>query len=389
MSSAEDAVWNDVIRSEAEYQVSTTGVEASELVDYTKAKKVVFFAGSKHFEFSIEGVPDWIQRMKKGESWFVSVPGLHQSNATYQAVYCKEVPAINYVAGSLFVGFVLGFMVPSLTFAITNDFNINNPEIANSLFNTAGISGLGSAITGGGVGAFVYRRTKAYKNKKPLQIASAALSELNRHGLSDWLQARYNIVANHETVNTLLTTIYHKSDGIKFADVDGKEWMFSRHLSEQGWFVEPVVSAAVREASYVEVTTMVAEKEIGLPIEAAKLWESLQTSIAKLSGESEVEAEHASLRIMEDARSAVQDYRKLVKLGGEVQGESVLVRVLTLLNTEVTGLVEERIERVVSNMEVQSEYLHTRQQHAGLNKNEHVQLPVAPKAEHLMKTRKR
>lgn len=375
MSSAEDVTSNEIVRAKTSNQVATVGVEASELVDYTKADKVTFFAGSKSLEFTVEGIPDWIQRMKKGENWFTPAPGLDTVRRAKNVLYTSFTADKEsfYITSSGFA-FSLGGLA---TGAILDSFG------AFMLLGT-----LIGPLVGVSFGSLASRLTKFKSKKRAFKTYLSVHDEINYSGLQAWLLARYNVKVDKAVVLSLYESIHQNESSTKFADDNGREWIFSRHFSGQGWFVEPVVPAAVREASYVKVSTMVAEKEIGLPVEAAKLWESLQTNIAKLSGESEVEAEHASLRIMEDARSAVQDYRKLVKLGGEVQGESVLVRVLTLLNTEVTGLVEERIERVVSNMEVQSEYLHTRQQHAGLNKNEHVQLPVSPKAEHLMETRK-
>jgi hypothetical protein len=374
MSAAEDAIWNDFIRSDAKSQVVTTRVEASELVDYTKADKVVFFAGSKSLEFTVEGIPDWIQRMKKGESWFTPSPGLDAIRHAHSLLAISLVAdkELLYTMGS---GLVLGasgiFATPILGFE--------------SFFALGGLIG---AAAGAGLGNLTSRWTKFKKKKQNFRASLPAYDEINYAGLHAWLLARYNVKVDRRVVHSLYEGIHQNKSSVKFADVDRREWIFSRHTSGEGWFVEPVVPAAVREASYVEVATMVTEKEAELPVEAAKLWESLQTSIAKLSGESEAEAEHASLRILEDARSAVQDYRKLVKLGGEVQGESILVRVLTLLNTETSGLLEELIERVVSNMEVQSEYLHTRQQHAGLHRDKHVQLSATPEVEHLMETRK-
>ena len=373
MSSAEDVTSNEIVRAKTSNQVATVGVEASELVDYTKADKVTFFAGSKSLEFTVEGIPDWIQRMKKGENWFTPAPGLDAIRHAHSTLAISLVAdkELLYTMGS---GLVLGasgiFATPILGFE--------------SFFALGGLIG---AAAGASLGNLASRWTKFKKKKQNFRASLPVYYEINYAGLHAWLLARYNVKVDRVVVHSLYEGIRQNKTSVKFADVDRREWIFSRHASGEGWFVEPVVPAAVREASYVEVATMVTEKETELPVEAAKLWESLQTSIAKLSGESEAEAEHASLRILEDARSAVQDYRKLVKLGGEVQGESVLVRVLTLLNTEVAGLVQERIERVVSNMEVQSEYLHTRQQHAGLHENEYVQLSAIPEAEHLMETR--
>jgi hypothetical protein len=374
MSSAEDAIWNDFVRSDAKSQVVTIGVEASELVDYTKADKVTFFAGSKSLEFTIEGIPDWIRRMEKGESWFTPSPGLDAIREAHSVLAISLIAdkELLYTMGS---GLVLGasgiFATPILGFE--------------SFFALGGLIG---AAAGAGLGNLTSRWTKFKKKKQNFRASLPVYDEINYAGLHAWLLARYNVKVDRRVVHSLYEGIHQNKSSVKFADVDRREWIFSKHTSGEGWFVEPVVPAAVREASYVEVATMVTEKEAELPVEAAKLWESLQTSIAKLSGESEAEAEHASLRILEDARSAVQDYRKLVKLGGEVQGESILVRVLTLLNTETSGLLEELIERVVSNMEVQSEYLHTRQQHAGLHRDKHVQLSATPEVEHLMETRK-
>jgi hypothetical protein len=384
MSSAENATSNDVVHAKTSNQVATLGVEASELVDYTKADKVVFFAGSKSFELTVEDVPDWIQRMKKGESWFTLSPNMSDIKATWNLLSTYD-PLVHTIMAPSILSTLAGAIIPMF---ILHPDPASTASVSAAL-TTAVLSLAGSTVLGvGGSIAIFATSSKFPKQKKAFKSSLAAFEKINREGLRNWLHARYNVTVKEDTLRYLLEIVENNELTARFIDVDSRGWMFSRHSSEPGWFVEPVVSTAVREASYVEVATMVEEKETGLPIEAAKLWESLQTSITKLSGESEVTAEHASLRIMEDARSAVQDYHRLVKLGGEVQGESVLVRVLTLLNTETSGLVQERIKRVVSNMEVQSEYLHTRQQHAGLHKNEHVQLPAIPEVEHLMETRK-
>jgi hypothetical protein len=383
MSSAENVTSNEVVRAKTSNQIALVAVEASELVDYTKADKVTFFAGSKSLVFTVEGVPDWIQQMKKGESWFTLSPGMNEIEATWNYINAHD-PRLSNITASMTFSMIAGAIIP--LFILHPD--PTSMASVSAALTTAMLSLAGSTVLGLGGGMAVSVTNKFAKQKKALKSSLTVFTKINLEGLQNWLHARYNVEASEDTLHYLLRVVENHELTARFTDVDGKGWMFSRHSSEPGWFVEPVVSTAVREASYGEVATMVAEKEIGLPVEAAKLWESLQTSIAKLSGESEVAAEHVSLRIMEDARSAVQDYRKLVKLGGEVQGESVLVRVLTLLNTEVSGLVQERIERVVSNMEVQSEYLHTRQQHAGLHRNEQVQLLAVPEVEHLMETRK-
>lgn len=206
--------------------------------------------------------------------------------------------------------------------------------------------------------------------KKKFQVLENKIAEKLTTSMQLWLFAQmdYEAKISHETSKKIILEMIGKAPFINFTDVTGVKYILAQGKNDDGYELTvnkkadknesstkntPKFSKDVRKNSALPAT---------IPMKANQLRERIESRVDMLSGFAlNVETEHAVARIASDMREALQSHQKLYTLTSGRKGAKNLVNVLTMLDGELSHLIEQESEQVVKELVVQENYVSARQ----------------------------
>jgi hypothetical protein len=202
---------------------------------------------------------------------------------------------------------------------------------------------------------------KFRKDAKTYNTVRPVISDIECNSLKVWLKNRYNIEVDDHTLGMVLYANIREEYGTKtlvpFTDTSGRKWILAKAETDTGWSIKQEFEELVNTSSETEK----------LPETADKLVHSIHANLTKVGTSADTETNYVTQRIQEDLHSAVREYRQLMNLGAETDGQQTLIEVLQLLEEETMALVDDKARNVTSALKKQHSYLKERRQHTNPN----------------------
>jgi len=308
-------------------------------------KELVLLDGPKQPRLIIPNISDWIENTESGNTPYALVIAPEDTRKFFSYGKSREADQTGLVGFNL------------MTIAVTGI-----PAIYLSQPGLFALSVIGvTAFTYWGKVGNLLPSKKFRKDVKTYNKMRPVISDIECNSLKVWLKNRYNIEVDDHTLGMVLYANIREEHGAKpfvpFTDTSGRKWILAKVETDTGWSVKQDLT---------ELTTSPSEAE-NLPEAAIKLVHSIHANLAKVGTSSDTETTHTTQRIQEDLRSAVREYRQLVNLGAEADGQQTLIEVLQLLEEETMALVDVKARNVTSVLKKQHSYLKERRQHTNPN----------------------
>lgn len=269
------------------------------------------------------------------------------------------------------------FILPSVGGAFVSIFP--SSQILDTVGPGIATAAFGACATGFTLLGYASFRVFKYVTREKADTAKFLVKENHQYNtefLKEWLRSRYSLSSVPEDdLRNMVVHLYWETP-VQFVDTNnvGRLWNFAYDTVKAGWFVEEVKSATEKEATVTPAALVqgVATQELAeakllvdtdlLPNECVVLLESFKAKQRVLEDLSlSTESQHALLRSQQDLRQGLNLFSKLSSAGKVEVAATLLAENLTLLNNELSILLQQVTDVLANDFRSQNAYLKSRQ----------------------------